>query len=112
VAAPLVDGRPNAVSSKLTMVIHISTRNMSGLYFWSAHFIVLLIFFISVLTITGQQIHVSKLPPNNEPPSDAETEARYLPGWQPAFYLTITIGIILTMYELLQLRFSTWRYFL
>ncbi|KAK3824674.1 MAG: hypothetical protein J3Q66DRAFT_435916 [Benniella sp.] len=87
------------------------TWNKSGLYFWSAHFIVLLIFFISVLTVTGHQIHVSKLPLDGSPPTAEQIAARYLPGWQPAFYLTITIGLLLAMYELLQLRFSTWQYF-
>ncbi|KAF9352088.1 hypothetical protein BGX34_000179 [Mortierella sp. NVP85] len=82
----------------------------SGAYFWSAHFIVLLVFFTSVMTITGQQIQVSKLPITRDPTAD-EIAARYLPGWRPAFYLTIAVGLILTIYEILQMKFSTWKYF-
>jgi hypothetical protein len=72
---------------------------------------VLFVFFISVLTITGRQIKVSKLPEDGIKPTSDEIAARYLPGWQPAFYLTIAIGLLLITYEIMQMRFSAKKYF-
>ncbi|KAK3824675.1 MAG: hypothetical protein J3Q66DRAFT_419306 [Benniella sp.] len=86
--------------------------NESGLYFWSAHFIVLLVFFILLLAITGRQIEVFKLPSDGSPPTDAQIAARYLPGWGPVFLVTIAIGLALIVYEFMQLAFSTSKYFL
>jgi hypothetical protein len=71
---------------------------------------VVLIYFILVLTITGQQIRVST-PSIDHKPTPDEIDDRYLPGWHPAFYLTITIGCLLLIYEFLQMKFSTWKYF-
>jgi len=70
-----------------------------------------LVFFILVLAITGRQIHVSRLPAEGEPTA-AEIADRYLPGWQPVLILTIVIGILLIMYEVMQMVFSTKKYFL
>ncbi|KAK3824653.1 MAG: hypothetical protein J3Q66DRAFT_325657 [Benniella sp.] len=84
--------------------------NKSGIYFWLLRFIVVLIYFILVLTITGQQIRVST-PSIEHKPTQEELEDRYLPGWHPAFYMTITIGCLLLIYEFLQMKFSTWKYF-
>ncbi|KAK3824536.1 MAG: hypothetical protein J3Q66DRAFT_435804 [Benniella sp.] len=83
----------------------------SGLYFWSIHFMVVLLFFILVLAITGRQIHVARLPTEGEPTA-AEIADRYLPGWQPVLILTIVIGMLLIMYEVMQMVFSTKKYFL
>ncbi|KAF9344391.1 hypothetical protein BGX34_005737 [Mortierella sp. NVP85] len=73
---------------------------------------VLLTFFILVLTITGRQIEVSKLPTDGSAPTEAQIAARYLPGWQPVFYFTIVIGFILVLYELMQMASSKLKYFL
>ncbi|KAF9350680.1 hypothetical protein BGX34_001039, partial [Mortierella sp. NVP85] len=85
--------------------------NNSGLYFWSLHFVAVLVFFILVLAITGRQIHVSRLPAEGEPTA-AEIADRYLPGWQPVLILTIVIGMLLIIYEIWQMVFSTKKYFL
>ncbi|KAK3824534.1 MAG: hypothetical protein J3Q66DRAFT_92656 [Benniella sp.] len=83
----------------------------SGLYFWSIHFVVLLVFFILVLAITGRQIHVSTLPPDGREPTASEITDRYLPGWQPVLILTIVIGMLLIWYEIMQMVFSPKTYF-
>ncbi|KAF9351292.1 hypothetical protein BGX34_000686, partial [Mortierella sp. NVP85] len=83
--------------------------NKSAIYFWLLRFMVVLIYFILVLTITGQQIRVST-PSIDHKPTQDEIDDRYLPGWHPAFYLTITIGCLLLIYEFLQMKFSTWKY--
>jgi hypothetical protein len=73
---------------------------------------VLLTFFILVLTITGRQIEVSKLPPDGSEPTLEQIAARYLPGWQSVFYVTIVIGLALVAYEVMQMAFSKAKYFL
>ncbi|KAK3824541.1 MAG: hypothetical protein J3Q66DRAFT_325332 [Benniella sp.] len=81
-----------------------------GLYFWSIRFMVLLLFFILVVIITAQQIRVSSPPSDHDPTAD-EISARYLPGWQPVFIVTIAVGFLLIIYELFQVKYSPGKYF-
>jgi hypothetical protein len=68
------------------------------------------VFFILVVIITAQQIRVSSLPSGHVPTTD-ELAAQYLPGWQPVFIVTIAIGFLLIIYELLQMKYSPRKYF-
>lgn len=86
------------------------TRNKSGLYFWYMRFMVVLTYFVLMMTITAKQISVSTLSYGEEPTAD-EIAARYLPSWRPTFMVAIGIGLFLVMFELLQMRFSPGKYF-
>jgi hypothetical protein len=72
-------------------------------------FVVVLTFFVLVMTITGKQIQVSALSDGAAPTED-EIAARYLPDWRPVFILTIAIGLLLILFELLQVAYSPRKY--
>ncbi|KAK3824533.1 MAG: hypothetical protein J3Q66DRAFT_383963 [Benniella sp.] len=82
----------------------------SGLYFWSIHFMAVLLFFILVLAITGQQIRVSTPSIDHKPTAD-EIADRYLSGWHSVFFLTIVVGCLLILYEFMQMMSSLRQYF-
>jgi len=62
------------------------------------------------MTITAKQIQISTLPDGDAPTAD-EIAARYLPKWRPVFMVTIAIGMLLIMFELLQAAYSPRKYF-
>ncbi|KAF9342604.1 hypothetical protein BGX34_007907, partial [Mortierella sp. NVP85] len=84
--------------------------NKIGLYFWYMRFVVVLTFFFLVMTITAKQIQVSTLS-NGDAPTADEIAARYLPDWRPVFMVTIAIGMLLILFELLQVAYSPGKYF-
>lgn len=79
-------------------------RYSFGFRYWLARFVFVLIFFVLVLAITGQQIRASSLSPGDVPTAD-DIAARYLPGWEPVLIATITLGSLLLIYEYLQLLY-------
>ncbi|KAK3824658.1 MAG: hypothetical protein J3Q66DRAFT_325676 [Benniella sp.] len=84
--------------------------NKIGLYFWYMRFVVVLTFFMLVMTITAKQIQISTLTDGGAPTAD-EIAARYLPKWRPVFMVTIAIGLLLILFELLQVAYSPRKYF-